>query len=153
MTAPSGPEADRVPLGYGRPVPEDPPQSPAARIRAEVIVRGTIDTIWAHGYQLSAEETAELRDLLEPYWAEDVVDDVHRAVGFLADPADDADLDQAANHLREHLLANLATVEEKLALEEAAGDAYNDLRRVLGENPEEPFAVPERARSDEGGEI
>jgi len=134
-------------------VPENPPQLPAARIRAEVIVRGTIDTIWAHGYQLSAEETAELRELLEPYWAVDVVDDVHVAVGFLADPADDADLDQAANHLREHLLANLATVAEKLELEQAERDAYNDLRRALGENPEEPFAVPESARSDEGGEI
>ena len=133
-------------------MPEDPPQSPAARIRAEVIVRGTIDTIWAHGYQLSAEETAELRELLAPYWAEDVVDDVHLAVGFLADPADDADLDQAANHLREHLLAHLATVEEKLELEQAERDAYDDLRRALGENPDEPFALPESARSDEGAE-
>jgi hypothetical protein len=132
-------------------VSENPRQSPAARIREEVVIRGVIDTIWAHGYQLSADETAELRKLLEPYWAEDVIDDVHLAAGFLAHPADEADLDHAANHLREYLLAHLATIEEKLELEEAQRDAYDDLRRALGEDSGDPSPVGDVGGSDDGG--
>jgi hypothetical protein len=135
-------------------MPKKGERAPAERLREEVIVRGIIETIWAHRYQLSAEETAELRTLLQPYWEQDILDDVHVAVRLFAGPAADSDLDEAAERLREHLLANLTTSEESLELEEAARNAYGELRRVLSDIAEsgEQLVEPEPKAPNKSGE-
>ena len=90
----------------------------SVRLTEEVIVRGMIDTLRAHRYDLTRDERCEVRDLLNPYVDPDVVTNLHVAFGYLNDPDEigpGPDLNAAADHLFAYLCAtNLITIGEAL---------------------------------------
>ena len=81
-------------------------------------MRGMIDTLRAHRYDLTWDERREVRDLLNRYVNPDVVTNLHVAFGDLNDPdkvGSDPDLNAAADHLFAYLCAtNLITIGEAL---------------------------------------
>ncbi len=94
------------------------PSAVAVRLTEEVIVRGLIDTLRAHRYELTRDERREVRDLLNFYVNPDVVTNLHVAFGYLNDPDElgpGPDLNAAADYLFAYLCAtNLITIGEAL---------------------------------------
>lgn len=110
------------------------------RLTEEIVIRGIIDALRAHRYDMTPDERREIRDLLDPYVSPDVFTDIRVAVGYFdvhddhdeIDP--DPDLNAAADYLFAHLCAtNLMAVGEALQLVIRGRVVESNYRRDLEE--------------------